>query len=180
MSEASAGLLSAIAFPAVGIVGAALGGIILSKFARRKPAMAAGQLIKTLGISAAAIGANVSFPVVILGVCLFGLGNSLWIPGMYTVVMEQEDMNATRVGAAFSLILSCGFLFGFISPIIGGGLTNQLMAASGIADPLASHSFGLQWSQFIFGFTNLIGFVCILLLKETGSVKGNETPQTDF
>ena len=171
MSEASAGLLSAIAFPAVGIVGAALGGIALSKWARRKPVMATGQLLKTIGISAAALGANVSFPVVILGVCLFGLGNSLWIPSMYTMVMEQDDMNATRVGAAFSLILSCGFLFGFISPIIGGSLTNQLMAASGIADLLASHAFGLQWSQFIFGFTNLIGFVCVLLLKETGIKK---------
>jgi len=168
MSEANAGLLSAIAFPMLGIVGATLGGIVISKCARRKPVMAAGQLLKTAGISAAALGANVSFPVVILGICIFGLGNSLWIPGMYTVVMEQEDMTSTRVGASFALILSCGFLFGFVSPIIGGRLTNRLAALSGIAGPVASHAFGLQWSQFIFGFTNLIGFVCILLLKETG------------
>lgn len=168
MTETVAGLWAAIAFPAVGIIGGLVGGIVIAKTGKRRPSMAIGQILKTIGILTATLGAGTSVVFTILGVSIFGFGNALWMPGMYTVPMELEDMNPTRVGAAFALISSCGFVSGFISPIIGGWLTNELMVISGIADPLTNHVFGLQWSLFIFGFINLIGFVCILKMKETG------------
>lgn len=173
MTEISAGFWAAIAFPAVGIAGAAIGGVAIIKLGRRKPPMAIGQLLKTIGIAIATLGASTSIGFAILGIVIFAIGDGLWLPGMYTVPMELKEMNSTRVGAAFALISSCGFAAGFISPIIGGWLTNKLMTLSGITDPLTSHIFGLQWSLFLFGFINLIGFFCILLLEETGpAVKG--------
>ena len=168
MTEAAAGFWAAIAFPAVGIIGGSVGGIAIAKTGKRKPSMALGQIIKIIGTSVAALGSGISVWFIIVGAAIFGFGNSLWMPGMYTVPMELDQMNPTRVGAAFALISSCGFVSGFISPIIGGWLTNTLMAVSNITDPMLSHSFGLKWSLFIFGFINLIGFICISLLQETG------------
>lgn len=168
MTEEAAGFWAAVALPAVGIVGGILGGMVMSVTGKRKPPMALGQLLKFLGILGIVFGANTSFWLVITGAALFGLGDGMWVPGMYTVGMELEDMTPTRVGAAFALISSCGFAAGFISPIIGGWLTNILMPMAGFSDVSLSHVFGLKWSLFIFAFTNLICFVCVLLLKETG------------
>lgn len=173
MTETVAGYLSAIAFPGAGIIGASMGGFILAKTGKRKPSMAAGQLLKLAGIICASTGNSTG--LIILGVILFGLGNSMWLPGMYIVTMELEDMNPSRVGAAFSLISSCGFVAGFIAPTLGGWLTNWLMMISRISDPLQNHVFGLKWSLFVFGFTNLIAFICLLKLKETGSLNSNNS-----
>lgn len=180
MTEIEAGFWAAVAFPAVGIIGGIIGGIAITKSGRRKPSMAIGQLLKTIGISVAVLGASTSIWFTIMGIVIFAIGNSMWMPGMYTVPMELKDMNASRVGAAFALISSCGFAAGFISPIIGGWLTNILMNISGIANSSASHVFGLKWSLFFFGFINLIGFVSILRLEETGpAIKGGNIIDAD-
>lgn len=168
MTEASAGFWSAIAFPAMGIIGGMIGGVMIAKTGKRKPSMALGQILEVIGISFAALGSSVSVWCAIIGVAIFGLGNSIWMPGAYTVPMELEDMNSNRVGGAFALICSCGFAAGFISPIFGGLLTNMLMSISNINNPIQNHAFGLKWSMFLFGFINLIGFISITLMKETG------------
>ena len=87
------------------------------------------------------------------------------------IPMDLDDMNPSRVGAAFGLITACGLIFGFIAPTVGGILTEYLSSVSGLGDPIASHVFGLRWSLFLFGFVNIIGTVCMLRIRETGLAK---------
>ncbi len=168
LPEATAGFWAAIAFPAFGILGGIIGGITTAKLGRRKPTLGAGQVLKFAGILIASLGSSISVYVTILGIAIFGLGNSMWMPVLYSVPMELEGMTPTRVGAAFAFISSCGFLVGFISPVFGGWLTNLFMSLSSITDPSANHAFGLKWSLFAFGFVNIISFICALLMNETG------------
>ena len=168
ISESMAGLLAAFVFPAAGILGAVAGGMLISLTGRRKPTLAAGQLLKFFGGVIAAAGSMLSLGVVMFGVVLFGFGNALWMPPMYTVPTELENMNGARVAAAFSIISSFGFAAGFIGPIIGGWLTNQFMLLSGAGNPVLSHVFGLRWSLFIYSFVNVIALICVLRMSETG------------
>ena len=171
ISKSFAGLLAAFVFPCAGIFGAVFGGVLISKTGLRKPSLAIGQLLKLFGGIIAALGGAISLGMVMFGVVLFGIGNALWMPSMYTVPTELDNMNSTRVAAAFSLISYFGFLVGFVGPVVGGWLTNQLMLFSGISDPVLSHVFGLRWSLFIFSFVNRIALVCVLRMSETGKKK---------
>ena len=104
----------------------------------------------------------------IAGIIVFAVGNGMWMPVMYTMPMEMDGMDDSRVGAAFAFMSSCGFLMGFISPILGGGLTNTIMAMAPHKDLVLRHVFGLKWSLFLFGFTNIEALVCALRIEETG------------
>jgi len=168
MSEAMAGIMAAIAFPAFGILGSSSGGIHIAKTGLRKPTLVAAQFGKFIGICIATFGCSHSAPLLIIGIAIFGFCNGLWMPAMYCVPMDLPGMTPTSVGAAFSLLNAFGLTLGFIAPTIGGWVTNMLMAYSGIADATANHVYGLQWSLFIFGFVNLIGAACMLIYKETG------------
>jgi MFS family permease len=168
MTESSAGIMAAFAFPAVGIVGTILGGYVASKSGVRRPIIATGQLLKVLGVIVMVFAIDYSIPLALVGVVLFTLGNSSYLPPFYMMPMELEDMNPSRAAGAFSMLLSAGFIVASISPVLGGWLTNTLAAMSGILDPIPAHVFGLKWSFFIFGFVNLIAFVFAWLLKETG------------
>lgn len=167
MSLSTANLVAAVAFPAVGIAGSGLGGILLNKTGLRKPSLLLGQILKFIGVSVCTLGA--SNPVLLVGgICLFGLGNGLWMPALYCVPMDLEGMTPALSGASFSLMYAFGMVAGFISPLLGGKLTNVFMEMSGIADATASHVYGLKWSLFIFGLLNLISTVCMAIYKETG------------
>lgn len=165
LDEVSAGIIAALAFPGCGIIGCVSGSIFTSLTGRRKFIMALGQLLKFAGIVLATILADGSTSRIILGVALFGLGTSMWQPGMYSIPMELDQMTPIEVGASFSLMSSCGFLMGFIVPLTGGFFTDVLMNISGIANPSLAHAFGLKWSMLLFGLPNLIGFVCVLFLQ---------------
>lgn len=167
MSERQAGLWAALAFPAVGLAGGALGGFLMSVTGLRKPILAAGQLVKLAGILLLTLGMDLSVWAGIAGAAIFGLGNGMWMPVMYAMPMEMEGMTPSRVGAAFALISSCGFAAGFISPVLGGWLTTALAGAVSMEDPVACHVFGMKWSLFAFGFTNLLSFLIALLLRDT-------------
>lgn len=160
MSERQAGLWAALAFPAVGLAGGILGGFLMSATGKRKSILAAGQLIKLAGILLLTLGIDFSVWAGIAGAAVFGLGNGMWMPVMYAMPMEMEGMTPSRVGAAFALISSCGFAAGFVSPVLGGWLTTALAA-------VRSHAFGLKWSLFAFGFTNLVSFLIALALRDT-------------
>jgi len=168
LSATAAGLWAALAFPAVGILGGMLGGIHMSRTGRRKPSLVAGQVLKLAGLLVASLGASVSFGAVVVGVVLFGLGNSCWMPALYNVPMDLEDMTPNRVGSAFALILAFGFAAGAVSPAIGGWLTTLLAGMSGLGDATASHIFGLKWSLFAFAFINIVGVLCMLAIRESG------------
>jgi len=171
VSESAAGLLAAFAFPAAGIAGVCVGYLMINKTGLRKPALAIGQLVKLLGGATAALGNTVSPAIVVCGVAFFGIGNALWMPAMYIVPTELDEMDSSKVAASFSLISSCGFAVGFVGPVIGGFITNRLMLLSDINDAAQSHVFGLSRSLLIFSFVNLIAFFCILRMTETGAKK---------
>lgn len=164
MRESQAGLWAALAFPAVGLLGSVLGGWLMAVTGLRKSILSAGQAVKLLGILILTLGIQESVWIGVAGAAVFGLGNGMWMPVLYAMPMEMEDMTPSLVGAAFALISSCGFAAGFISPVLGGWLTTALAAAFPAADALAAHVFGLKWSLFAFGFTNLLSFLISLKL----------------
>ena len=168
MEASAAGLLAAAAFPAIGILGSMAGGILMSVTGRRKPILAAGQALKLAGVLVLTLCLEHSLIMGIAGIIVFAVGNGMWMPVMYTMPMEMDGMDDSRVGAAFAFMSSCGFLMGFISPILGGGLTNTIMAMAPHKDLVLRHVFGLKWSLFLFGFTNIEALVCALRIEETG------------
>lgn len=172
MSQEIAGLVAAIAFPAFGILGSSLGGVFLNKTGLRKPTLLTGQILKFFGVCIATLGCSISPAFLVGGICLFGIGNGLWMPALYCVPMDLKGMTSTLSGAAFALMTACGMTAGFLAPSIGGWLTNLLMNSSGLTDAVASHAFGLKWSLFIFGFTNVVSTLCMLFFKETGTRRG--------
>jgi MFS family permease len=171
ISEAQAGLLAAIAFPAMGILGALIGGAWLTTGGKRKPPFISGQILKFLGICVASLGAGISIWMIVAGMVLFGLGNSMWMPAMYNIITDLDEMTPTRAGASFAFTSAFGFVAGVISPYLGGLLTNVLIASSGISDPVLAQMHGLRWSLFAFGFLNLICLACALSIRETGKGK---------
>ena len=168
MEASAAGLLAAAAFPAIGILGSMAGGILMSVTGRRKPILAAGQALKLAGVLVLTLCLEHSLIMGIAGIIVFAVGNGMWMPVMYTMPMEMDGMVDSRVGAAFAFMSSCGFPMGFISPILGGGLTNTIMAMAPHKDLVLRHVFGLKWSLFLFGFTNIEALVCALRIEETG------------
>jgi CP family cyanate transporter-like MFS transporter len=168
ITEESAGTMAAFAFPAVGIVGTILGGFIASKSGVRRPIIATGQLLKVLGVIVMVFATDYSIWMALVGIALFTLGNSSYLPPFYMMPMELENMNPSRAAGAFSMLLSAGFIVATVSPVLGGALTNSLADISGIVEPIAAHVFGLKWSFFIFGFANVIAFIFAWKLKETG------------
>ena len=168
MAASAAGLLAAAAFPAIGILRSMAGGILMSATGKRKPILAAGQALKLAGVLVLTLFLEQSLPAGIAGIIIFAVGNGMWMPVMYTIPMEMDGMDDNRVGAAFAFMSSCGFLMGFISPILGGGLTNIMMGMAPGQTTVLCHVFGLKWSLFLFGFTNIAALLCALRIEETG------------
>lgn len=169
MSQATAGLVAAIAFPAFGMLGSFLGGVYLSKTGLRKPPLLLGQIGKFIGLLIATIGCTTSPALLVGGICIFGVSNGFWMPALYCVPMDLKGMTPTLSGAAFALMTACGLSMGFVAPTVGGALTSVFMNNSGISDAVASHVFGLKWSLMIFACMNIISSVCMFIFKETGT-----------
>lgn len=167
MEAELANLCAALAFPATGLLGGLLGGILMARSGKRRRILTAGQIIKLVGMLILSLGMERSIIFGIAGAAAYGLGNGLWMPVMYTMPMEMDGMTPSRVGAAFAFISSAGFLMGFLSPIIGGALTSCLASVSAAPAAAARHAFGLKWSLCIFGFTNLAAFFVAFFLDET-------------
>ena len=172
MSESQAGVWAALAFPAVGLAGGAFGGFLMSATGMRKTILSAGQIIKLAGVLLLTLGISRSVWLGVAGAAVYGLGNGMWMPVMYAMPMEMKEMTPSRIGAAFALISSCGFAAGFVSPVLGGWLTTLLASVPSEAEPVIRHVFGLRWSLFAFGFTNLLSFVISLGLRDTAPAQG--------
>ena len=72
MNESQAGLWAALAFPAVGLAGGALGGFLMSATGMRKPILAAGQVLKLAGILILTLGMDLSVYAGIAGAEVLG------------------------------------------------------------------------------------------------------------
>ena len=160
-----AGIISAFLLPAVGVVGGIVGGRMSTKFGLRRPPMLTGQVLKFVGMILMTAGLWFGFPFMIAGTALFGLGNSIWMPAMYMSATENVEADPAKTGFAFSFILSSGFVAGFLSPIIGGALTDLFMK-NGM--PFANAS-GV--CILLFSIANLISYFLIRFVRETGPGK---------
>lgn len=168
MSEAMSATIAAVAFPLVGLGGSFAGGVLLAKTGLRKPFLVVAQIGKTVGVCIAVLLASVNVWFIVAGMAVFGFFNGLWMPALYCVPMDLKDMNPARAGAALALMMGIALLFGFIAPVVGGAITDVLSASAGLADATANHIFGLKWSLFGFGLLNMIGFVAMIRVPETG------------
>ena len=167
LSESTANLLAAVAFPLLGLLGCLCGGALMARLPRRRPILAAGQLLKIAGMLLAVLAAGHSLPVTVAGVGLFGFGNGLWMPVMFRIPTELPGMDSGRVAAAFSMMMSIGYVSGFIAPLLGGALCDLLAVRSGLAGT-AAHVAGLKQSLLLFSVFNLAALLCALRTPETG------------
>ena len=179
LSEAAAGALAALAFPAFGLVGCFLGGLWSQRSGRRKPVLLCGQVFKLIGVFVAVILARVSVYASMAGFALFGIGNGMWMPVMYCIPMDLKGMDSAKTGAAFALMSACGFVCGFISPTVGGWLTDWFSARPAAAEFVSARSYGMIMSLLIFNAVNLISVWCAARMRETGrsAVSGRDTEQ---
>jgi MFS family permease len=141
-------------FPLAGIVGGLIAFWYMDKSGRRKGLLVLGQFLKALGIVLFFFGKTSL--VGYAGIALVGMGNCIWIPPMFIIPMELDKMNPTLVGAAFSLILSCGFVSGLIAPAVAGWMGDN---------------FSLRMAIFLCTIPCLIGMFACMKMPETGPGK---------
>ena len=165
LTEAASSVYAAIAFPLIGFLGCLCGGLYTTKKRRLNPPLRFGQVLKLAGLCIAAVSAD--FRITVIGVALFSFGNGVWMPSMYGIPTKLEDMSPIRVGASYTLMSACGFICGFISPVIGGWLTD-IISSGRVAAGNALHIIGLRTSVFVFGLLNLIAFIYSMRITEVG------------
>jgi MFS family permease len=166
VTEVTANILAAIAFPLLGLIGCGFGGVYSRKTGRRKPPLVIGQAMKLAGLILASISTQLW--IAVLGISVYAFGNGLWMPSMYGIPTELDRMTSTRVGAAYTLMSAFGFAVGFFSPLIGGYLTERI-SFSIASESIAAHVCGLRWSVFIFSFLNLVALIFSMRLAEPAS-----------
>jgi len=173
MTETSAGIWAGIAFPVISVFGGIISGTLMMTTGLKKPIMLMAQIVKLCGVIGMLIGALTSLlPIIIAGIVLYGIGDGMFPPSMYSIIAELENMTPARVGAGFSLVLSFGFTAGIISPIIGAWLNNKIIDIHKIANPVAAQAYGLTWSLFLIGIVScLVCLFFIMKIKETGTRK---------
>jgi MFS family permease len=168
VSDAVANLLVGLFFPIVGIAGAVLGGILMARSGRRRPILIASNLCKFFGIVIIVGGSALScLWMMVCGLALFAIGNSIWMPVLYTVILELDDMTPARSAAAFALTSSAGYVAGFLSPLLGGALTDLFAGLSNLKGVSAS-MFGYTWSMALFSLICSLGLIASLRIRETG------------
>ena len=170
LSQSAANVIAAVAFPIAGLLGCLAGGAIMARSGLRKPLLVMGQVLKMAGILIAAPLSGGRFAMIVAGVIVFGLGNSLWMPPVYCVPMDLEGMTPHSVGAAFALMTALGMLAGFVAPTLGGLLTTAFLRGASEVGP-AAHAAALRMSLAVFSLFNVPAILCMALLPETGQRK---------
>lgn len=166
-SDAAASLIAALIFPGVGCIGCLLSGVLTARSGKRKPALVFGTVLEVLGIFISTLLCHLSPLFVYVGIALFAFGNGYWLPMLYKMITDLPDMTPHHVANAFALTSVCAFVAGFISPSIGGWLTDLISSAAGELSPTLAHASGLRWSLCIFGIVMAIGVIAALFVKET-------------
>lgn len=138
-------------FPIAGIAGGLIAYGYMAKSGRRKGLLVLGQAMKAVGLVMFYFGGTTFAGFA--GVALVGMGNCIWVPPMFLVPMELDKMTPTLVGAAFSLITSCGFVSGFIAPAVAGWMGDN---------------FTLRLAIVLCAIPCLIGMFATMMIRETG------------
>ena len=166
LSETSSGLWAGLTIQGIGIAGCLGGGYLASKLNQEKKVLAFSISCKIVGSSIFTLFAGHSPLFILAGIVIFAIGSGTWYPVVFLLPARLKDMTPVRVGAAFGLLTSCALVSGFISPIIGGLLTDGFIKLSSLPTALERHAFGLQWSLFIIGLVNVIALVGTLRFKQ--------------
>lgn len=170
LPEQEANMLASISFPVVGLIFSVLGGVVSSRTGKRKPLIASGQLIKFIGILLAMLTIRYSIVISLIGIAIFTIGNSAYLPPMFMVPMDMHELNSDQVGCSFSLFMAAGMVLGgTIAPVLGGKLVDIVSGIINIANPIQQHFQSLIWSVLILNTLNLAAFfVATFKLQETG------------
>ena len=171
INETAANIIAAVAFPIFGMLGSIAGGQFNSKFKRRKPILCIGQIGKFIGLMIVCKLYKYGFFTAVLGIAVFGFFNGFWMPVMYCIPMDLDNMSSAKVGAAFALMTACGIAAGFIAPSIGGAMTQMFMRQSAAVNSFVSHTDALRQSLWIFSFTNILSLGLCIKMMETGKRK---------
>lgn len=147
MSKASA--LTSI-FPIAGIIAGLLCGVWMTRVGLRRPFTWPMHIMIFVGTF---VAINSTGFLCILGIAMAGFGNAGWAPALFTMPMEFEDMTPSKVGAVYAIMLSMGFLAAFVSPWLGGYL---------------SQIISIHHTIVLISFSSLIAAVCTFMMKETG------------
>lgn len=134
-----------------GIAGGVVCGLIMGVIGRRKIftwPMHTIILFGLLGSITFEPGFLLYLSVGAVGFCAAG-----WTPALLTIPMELKGMTPIMLGGAYSLIFGLGNAAAFISPVLGGWLTNFI---------------SLRTTLFIFAFSQLLSIVLTFMLPETG------------
>lgn len=141
----------AIIFPATGAIACFVGGWLMSVTGRRKPLLILGNIATGVGVIMAAVFVGTTLGLI--GVALAGFAAAVWMPAMYQVIMELDNMTPTKAGVATGVISAVGFVCGFIAPILAGG---------------AVESMGFVNVFIIAAIPAIIGGLVCLAIRETG------------
>lgn len=168
ISETAANIIAAVAFPVFGMIGSMVGGQFNSKFKRRKPILCVGQIGKFIGLLIVCRLYEYGFFTTILGISVFGFFNGFWMPVMYCIPMDLDNMSSAKVGAAFALMTACGIAAGFFAPSLGGVMTQMFMRQSSAENYLVCHTAAIRQSLWIFSFANILSLALSVKIRETG------------
>lgn len=171
INETAANIIAAVAFPIFGMLGSIAGGQFNSKFKRRKPILCIGQIGKFIGLMIVCKLYKYGFFTAVLGIAVFGFFNGFWMPVMYCIPMDLDNMSSAKVGAAFALMTACGIAAGFIAPSIGGAITQMFMRQSAAVNSFVSYTDALRQSLWIFSFTNILSLGLCIKMMEPGKRK---------
>ncbi len=156
MSLEGAAALTSL-FPIAGIIGCFLGGALMIRVGRRKPFTWPMHLMIAVGTWLIVFFDG---PLRVVGVILAGFGNAAWAPALYTMPMEFEGVTPRMAGAIFCFVFGTGYIAGFLSPILGGWIGDQI---------------GLRAAFILNGFVAVVAALATLAMKETGPGRVRKT-----
>lgn len=134
-----------------GVAGGLVCGMLMGSLGRRKPFTWPLHTIILFGL----LGSITMEPgfLLYLSVAAVGFCAAGWTPALLTIPMELKGMTPIMLGGAYSLIFGLGNAAAFISPVLGGWLTNFI---------------SLRTTLLIFAFSQILPIVFTIFLPETG------------
>ncbi len=139
-------------FTIFSIPAAILGGFLPMRVGLRKPFLIIpGFLICLVGLGTFMVNNPI---VILISVALFGICGVIFLPSVFTLVMELPNMTPQMVTVVLAVVIAVGNLGGFLGPLVVGYLADL----TGSYVPGLVLCSVLSWSLFVGG----------LFLPETG------------
>lgn len=144
----------------VGIPSAIVGGLLTSRFPKRKPIIVGSGIL--LGFSAFGLFLTSNLFLLQASAVIFGISLFLWLSPLSTLGMELPNMDPEKLAILNGVFYGMGYVFAFLAPVVTGALRDS----SGSFVPGFILFSATAWSLLIAGS----------MLPETGaSIVNNET-----